>query len=82
MREVVTLAQAQGIDLGEQEIADWTALLNTLAPTGRTSMLQDVEAGRQTEGAIFGGKVVEMGRELGIGTPVNETVWRILQLTT
>jgi 2-dehydropantoate 2-reductase len=41
-----------------------------------------VEAGRQTEGVIFGGKVIELGRELGIPTPVNEIVWRILALTT
>jgi 2-dehydropantoate 2-reductase len=78
----VLLAQAQAIDLSEQDVADWYAFLNSLSPAGKTSMLQDVEAGRQTEGVIFGGKVIELGRELGIPTPVNETVWRILALTT
>jgi 2-dehydropantoate 2-reductase len=82
MHEVVLLAQAQAIDLSEQDVADWYAFLNSLSPAGKTSMLQDVEAGRQTEGVIFGGKVIELGRELGIPTPVNEIVWRILALTT
>ena len=82
MREVVALAQAQDIDLSEGDVAGWYAFLNTLSPAGKTSMLQDVEAGRQTEGAIFGGKVVALGRELELPTPVNDTVWRILQLTT
>ena len=81
MREVVLLAQVQGIDLSEQDVADWYTFLNSLSPAGKTSMLQDVEASRQTEGAIFGGKVVELGGELDIPTPVNETVWRILKLT-
>ena len=43
-------------------------------------MLQDIEAGRETEVEIFGGKVVELGRTHGIPTPVNETVARIIRV--
>lgn len=82
MREVVAVAQARGIDLSAADVADWYTFLNTLSPAGKTSMLQDVAAGRQTEGEIFGGKMVALGRELGLPVPVNETIWRILQLTT
>jgi 2-dehydropantoate 2-reductase len=34
-------------------------------------MLQDIEAGRQTEVDVFGGKVVALGKALDIITPVN-----------
>jgi 2-dehydropantoate 2-reductase len=80
MREVIALAGAEGIDLTEQDIADWYRPLRTLSPTGQTSMLQDVEAGRKTEIEIFAGKVVELGHKHGIPTPVNETMLRLIRV--
>lgn len=78
MREAVQVAQLEGINLGEADISEWYTFLNALSPDGKTSMLQDVEAGRKTEMEIFGGKVVELGQKHGIATPVNETlVWII-----
>ncbi len=64
MLEVVQLAQAAGVNLAAGEIEDWITVLNTLSPQGKTSMLQDVEAGRKTEVEIFGGKVVELGESM------------------
>jgi len=80
MREVVVLAKANGIDLTEKDISDWYGLINTLSPQGKTSMLQDIEAGRKTEIEIFAGKVVELGKTQGIPTPVNETLFRIVRV--
>jgi len=80
MREVVALAGHAGVNLVEQDIADWYEALNTLSPQGQTSMLQDIEAGRKTEVDIFGGKVVEMGQAYGVPTPANQTVLRIIQV--
>ncbi len=80
MREVVALAGPAGVNLEEQDIRDWYTFLNMLSPQGKTSMLQDVEAGRKTEVELFGGKVVELGELYGIPTPVNETVLRIIQV--
>ena len=42
-------------------------------------MLQDVEAGRNTEVEMFAGKVIELGRQLGIPTPVNESLFRMIR---
>ncbi len=78
MLEVIGLAEASGVNLVEKDIEDWYTFLNTLSPVGKTSMLQDIEAGRKTEIEIFGGKVVELGKELGIPTPVNQTLFRII----
>jgi 2-dehydropantoate 2-reductase len=80
MREVLDLARAEGVNLVEQDVDDWYGFLSTLSPQGKTSMLQDIEAGRKTEVEMFGGKVVELGQIHGIPTPVNETVLRIIQV--
>jgi 2-dehydropantoate 2-reductase len=80
MREVLALAETIGVNLAEQDIDEWYSFLTTLSPQGKTSMLQDIEAGRKTEVEIFGGKVVELGKAHGIPTPVNETVLRIIQV--
>lgn len=80
MREVLALAEVSGVNLVEQDINEWYNVLATLSPQGKTSMWQDVEAGRKTEVEIFGGKVVELGKVHGIPTPVNETVLRIIQV--
>lgn len=80
MREVIALAQMQQVNLGDADIADWYPVLETLAPTGKTSMLQDVEAGRKTEVEIFAGSVVRMGDELGVPTPVNRAALQIIQV--
>ena len=80
MQEVILLAEAQNIDLSEKDIKEWLAFLASLAPTGKTSMLQDVEAGRKTEVEIFSGKVVSLGKACGVPTPVNEALYRILKV--
>jgi 2-dehydropantoate 2-reductase len=80
MREVIALAEAAGVDLAVRDIADWYAFLNTLSPGGKTSMLQDVEAGRKTEVEIFCGKVVALGGTYRIATPVNQTLLRAVRV--
>ena len=80
MHEVIQVAQASGIDLNEDAILEWDEILAGMEPTGKTSMLQDFEAQRQSELTIFAAKVLELGQALEVPTPVNETVWRILSL--
>ncbi len=79
MREVLALAACEGIHLDEQDLAAWDAFLQTLSPQGRTSMLQDIDAGRRTEVEIFAGKVVELGRTHGVPTPMNEMALHIIR---
>ncbi len=80
MREVLMLAQPVGVNLGEQDLDDWYAFLKTLSPRAKTSMLQDIEARRKTEVEFFAGKVVELGKNYGIPTPVNQTVLSIIRV--
>ncbi len=46
----------------------------------KTSMLQDIEMGRPTEVDAIVGAVVELGRVVGLPTPVTETLYRAMKL--
>jgi 2-dehydropantoate 2-reductase len=80
MREVMTIAKHLKIQLTEKDIENWYAILSGINPDGKTSMLQDIEAGRKTEVEMFAGKVVELGEKYGIPTPVNQTLLRIIKV--
>ncbi len=76
--EVVAVAGAQGIALDYDE--RWAAITGLLekAVGGKASMLQDVQANRQTEIEVINGAIVAAGKRVGVATPVNETmVWMI-----
>ena len=79
MMEVLAIAKASNIDLREEDIDDFVTLMNNFSPTGRTSMLQDIEARRRTEVDYFAGTVVEMGKSLNIPTPVNQVLYCIIK---
>lgn len=71
MKEVMSLSEKEGIRLTETDIDYWLGILDTLSPTGKPSMAQDVEARRYSEVELFAGTVLELGRKHGISTPVN-----------
>ncbi len=79
MDEVVAVSAAEGVPLGPGDIARWDAVLAGQPAEGRTSMHQDVEAGRRTEVDIFAGRVVELGARHGIATPYNEAMLWVLR---
>ena len=80
MQEVIVLAAREGVNLVEKDLDDWNAVLNTISPKGKTSMLQDIEAGRKTEVDVFGGKAVELGKKHNVPTPVNQTFLSIIHV--
>ncbi len=75
MREVAAVATAHGVSLGEEEIANNMALAKSFPPNNKTSMFQDLEAGRSLEIDYLSGAVVRLGREKGIETPIHRTAW-------
>ena len=80
MREVITVANAEGVDLHEGDIDNVYTTFNSLSPTGLTSMCQDVLAGRKTEVEMFSLALMELAQKHGISVPVNEVLY--LQLRT
>jgi 2-dehydropantoate 2-reductase len=81
MAEVVAVSKAVGTGLEDSDIAAWYKTLSRLAPDGKTSMLQDVEAGRRTEVDAFAGTVIRLGLKTGIPVPVNQTLYGLLKAT-
>jgi 2-dehydropantoate 2-reductase len=79
--EVVALSRPEGVALTPEDVDRIFPILAKLAPGGKTSMLQDVEARRKTEVEIFAGAVVELGRRHGVPTPVNDVLGKLLVAT-
>lgn len=79
MREVVDLAPYYGVDLTENDIHLAMEMVGGLSPAGKNSMLQDIEAGRQTEVDIFAAEVCRLGVKAGIATPVNRLFFHMLK---
>lgn len=79
MQEVINVAAAKGIQLGTGDIESWLQVMDTLDPEGRTSMCQDVLAGRKTEVEMFAGILLRMGRELKVPTPLNGYLFQFLR---
>ena len=75
MREVIQLAQKAGVNLSEDDIRGFEPVLTRLNPQGKTSMLQDVDAGRKTEVEMFAGKVIALGSLYNVSVPVNQMLF-------
>lgn len=75
MREVIQLAQKAGVNLSEDDIRGFEPVLARLNPQGKTSMLQDVDAGRKTEVEMFAGRVITLGRQYNVPVPVNQMLF-------
>jgi 2-dehydropantoate 2-reductase len=78
--EVLPLAQKEGISLSEADISEYLEIIKTLVPESKTSMLQDIEAGRKTEVESFALTVVNLGKKYSIPTPVNEMLFRMIRV--
>jgi len=78
--EVIPIAQKEGVNLKEEDIGNFMDIMYTMTPDGKTSMLQDVDAGRKTEVELFALTVMELGRKHGIPTPINEVLYRMIRV--
>jgi 2-dehydropantoate 2-reductase len=74
------VAVAQGIELDEdpEQLIDYAARPD-VAYDHKASMLQDVEARRETEIDFLNGGVVRFGREHHVATPLNDAVTALIK---
>ncbi len=74
------VAAAQGIvlDADPEDLIDYAARKD-VAYGHKASMLQDVEARRQTEVDFLNGGIAEFGRRLGVPTPTHETIQALVK---
>jgi 2-dehydropantoate 2-reductase len=73
-REVARVATASGVRISEDEaVKQWRAMA-ALTGANRSSMLQDVEAGRPTEVDAISGAVAREGERRGVSAPLNQAM--------
>lgn len=79
MEEVLALAKAAKVDLREEDVEEYRALIETFSPEAKTSMLQDMEAGRKTELEDFSGELLRLAERYGVPAPVNGVLYKALR---
>jgi 2-dehydropantoate 2-reductase len=80
MQEVVAVGQAQGVALPQNFAEERLAFADTTPPGFKASLLHDLERGNRIELDWLAGKVVELGRALGVPVPANTAVYTVLKL--
>lgn len=80
VREAAAVARAGGLDLGAPDaLADQVLAVATATAANRSSMGQDVDRASPTEIDFINGAVVREGLRLGVPTPVNTTLTRLVK---
>jgi 2-dehydropantoate 2-reductase len=80
MSEVVAVGGAKGVSLPADFVDGRMKFGESSPPNFKASMLHDLERGNRLELDWLAGKVVELGRVLGVPTPANEAVYAVLKL--
>ncbi|MBB2184594.1 ketopantoate reductase family protein [Lachnospiraceae bacterium MD1] len=76
MREVIAVANAEGINLCESDINYYIDIIGTLNPEGTPSMGQDRINRKPSEVELFSGTVIQLAKKHKIYVPVNEFLYR------
>ena len=79
MQEAYSIARAKRINLSFDDPKAYVTAFGNRMPGARPSMLLDHKAGRRSELDAINGQVPKLGRELGIPTPVNDTLVAVLR---
>ncbi len=79
-REVVAVGRALGIGLAEDFAEQRMTMVEALPPQMTASMQGDLVRGNRLELPWLSGAVVELGRQVGVPTPLNRAVTDILAL--
>ena len=78
-KEVIDVGRAKGVKLPDTAL-DTMLAFNAGAPAGmKASMALDLDRGNRIELPWLGGKVVELGRQLGVPTPTHALMYAALK---
>jgi 2-dehydropantoate 2-reductase len=78
MREIMAVAQERKIALADDTIRKTIAYVDTLPPSGTTSLQRDIAEGKPSELDSWNGAVVRLGKEVGVATPLNAFIYSSL----
>lgn len=79
-RECAGVARAQGIAIDPASVVDQVRQVAHSTATNSSSMLQDRLRGAPTEIDAINGAVAQYGAQLGVPTPTNELLWRLVRV--
>jgi 2-dehydropantoate 2-reductase len=80
VQETVAVARAAGIYLPEEELVQAAFRLGEAMSEATSSTAQDIHRGKRTEIDSLNGYVARLGAELGVATPVNQTLHALVKL--
>jgi 2-dehydropantoate 2-reductase len=80
MQEVVDVGRACGVQFPPDVLDPWRAFIRGAPPNLTPSMAVDLRAGNRLELQWLAGRVVQLGAEHGVPTPVNRVVYAALKL--
>jgi 2-dehydropantoate 2-reductase len=78
-REVMEVGRAHGVALPPDAVETVLALTDHLPPPQKPSMALDLERGNRLELPWLGGKVVELGKKVGVPTPTHSLMYAMLK---
>ncbi len=76
MREVILIANAEGVALCEEDLKQYLELMRTMAPGNMPSMAQDRVNKKPSEVEMFAGTVLKLAAKHGIPAPANAFLLR------
>lgn len=79
MRETETVARAKGVNLDAGVFDTLLAQADGFPPDAKSSLLQDLDAGKRLEVEYLSGTVSRLGANLGVPTPVHSTIYAALK---
>jgi len=77
--EVFKVGRAKGVPLPADAVEKILVFIGHAPPTMKASMALDLERGNRIELPWLGGKVVELGRQLGVPTPTHALMYAALK---
>ena len=77
--EVIAVGKARGVKLPADTLDKMLAFNAGAPPTMKPSMALDLERGNRLELPWLSGKVVELGRQLGVPTPTHSMIYAMLK---
>ncbi len=78
LEEILAVAQARGVALPEESVAETMAFIDKLPPEATASMQRDVMAGRPSELESQNGAVVRLSREASVDIPLHAFIYHSL----
>jgi 2-dehydropantoate 2-reductase len=78
-REVFDVGRAKGVVLPADAVEKILDFIGHAPPTMKASMALDLERGNRLELPWLGGKVVQLGRQLGVPTPTHSMMYAMLK---